>query len=158
MTQIEDTPEKLIQAMRAMDQAVIKSITAAQQRSMNYARGLFEGGVETFKENTRDTRTLMESLIEQPSEPQQAFQAVMSNAVAVQERNIKYAQDIMQSGVEVLKGQIESNRTLMYALAEQSQKQQEALQKLTQEFMKESLRFFIIPFSFYQKVTVPATK
>jgi hypothetical protein len=149
MTQTEGTSEKLLQSMREMDEAVIKNIIAAQQRGMQYTRSIFEDGVEAFKENSRETRTLMESLLEQ--EPQQAFQAVMGNAVTVQERNIRYAQEVVQSGIEVLKSQIESNRALMYMLAEQTQKQQETLQELTQEFLKEYIGFFRTPFSFYQR-------
>ncbi|HLI05679.1 MAG TPA: hypothetical protein VKV40_03845 [Ktedonobacteraceae bacterium] len=150
MTQTEDAPEKLLQSMWEMDEAVIKNITAAQQRGMQYTRSIFEDGVEVLKENARENRILMESLLEQ--EPQQVFQSVTGNAVAAQERNIKYAQEVVQSGIEALKSQIESNRTLMHTLAEQTQKQQETLQELTQELMKEYLSFFSTPFSFYQRM------
>ena len=151
MKQIKETPEELTQSMREVNQAVTKSFTEAQQRSMKYTQSFFEKGVEVLKENTQDTRKLLQTLMEQPVEPRQAFKAIMDSAVAVQERDIKFAQGVIVDGVEVLRSQVDGTRMLMQTLVKLTQKQQEAFQALAQEPTKGYLGFFYAPFSFYQK-------
>jgi hypothetical protein len=156
MTQKTETAEELTHSMQEVSQAVTKSITEAQQRSMKYAQSIFENGVEVLKENTQEGRKLMQSLMEQPQEPQHAFQSWMNSAVAIQERNIKYAQGVIENGAEVLKSQAESNRALVQTLVELLRKQQEAFQGFAQEPMKGYLEFFSAPLSFYQKAVESA--
>src|SRR6266849_1095255 len=63
----------------------------------------------------------------------EANQAIAQSVVAAQERNVKFAQGLFTSGVEVLKSHAEGTQTLLQELEQQTQKQQEAFQKLAQE-------------------------
>ena len=57
------------------------------------------------------------------------------NISAIQERNMKFVQGFFSEGVETLKSQAESARTLVENLQQKVQEQQEAFQRLTQESM-----------------------
>lgn len=65
------------------------------------------------------------SLVEAFSDVNQAF---AESLMAAQERNLKYAQNIFESTIEVLKSHVVSTRSLM---EQQAKKQQEAFQKQT---------------------------
>ncbi len=68
----------------------------------------------------------------------EANQAVADSVIAAQERNVKFAQSIFTSGVEVLKSHAEGTQALLQELDQQTkkqqvQKQQENFRKLAQE-------------------------
>jgi len=90
------------------------------------------------------TRSLIESLRE-------SNQAIMESTVAAQERNVRYVQSFVQNGTEVLKSNVNSARTLMQILAEQSQKQQETFQALVRESLDTYVDFLFTPFSYYRQ-------
>jgi hypothetical protein len=60
---------------------------------------------------------------------QETNRKIAQSLAAAQERNIKFAQSTFESAMEVLKGHMESTRTLMKEFEQQAQKQQEAFQK-----------------------------
>src|SRR5918998_4607852 len=62
-----------------------------------------------------------------------SFWAVADGAVAVQERNAKFAQSVFESGIETLRGQAETNRAVMENFAEGTGRQQDALRTMVQE-------------------------
>jgi hypothetical protein len=62
----------------------------------------------------------------------QANQAVAESIVASQERNVKFAQSIFTSGVEILKSHVEGTQALVHQIEQQTQQQQEAFQELMQ--------------------------
>src|SRR5216684_731092 len=78
-------------------------------------------------------------------------QAIADSAVAAQERNVRYTQNVIQGGTELLKSHTESTRTLVQTLIEQTQKQQEAFQVLTRESWDTYMGFLSAPFSYYQQ-------
>lgn len=78
-------------------------------------------------------------------------QAIAKSVVAAQERNLKFVQSILTNGVEVLKHQAESTRSLMQELEQQTHKQQEALQKLAEVAPAGYRDFFRTQLDFYQK-------
>src|SRR5713226_7798606 len=90
------------------------------------------------------TRSLIESLRE-------SNQAIMESTVAAQERNVKFAQSVLENGVEVLKSHAESTRSLIHTLLEQSQKQREAFQTLAQESSESYRDWFSAPFTYSQQ-------
>ncbi len=57
-------------------------------------------------------------------------QALVESLMGAQDRNLKYAQSVFESTIEVLKSHVASMRSLM---EQQTKKQQEAFQKLTPE-------------------------
>lgn len=141
----------LSNAVREANQAIANSAVAAQERNMKFLQSTFENGVEVLKSHAESTRTLMDELVQEPSKDRAIFQSVADNAVAAQERNVRYAQSLVQNGTEVLKSHAEDTRALMQTLAEQSQKQQEAFQELVRESMDAYLDYFYAPFSYYEQ-------
>lgn len=141
----------LSNAVREANQAIANSAVAAQERNMKFLQSTFENGVEVLKSHAESTRTLMDELVQEPSKDRAIFQSVADSAVAAQERNVRYAQSLVQNGTEVLKSHAEDTRALMQTLAEQSQKQQEAFQELVRESMDAYLDYFYAPFSYYEQ-------
>ena len=63
------------------------------------------------------TKKLMSSV-------QEASKAITDTVVAAQERNLTFAQSVLENSIEVLRSHAESTRTLMQELIEQAKKQQ----------------------------------
>src|SRR5438105_3415019 len=63
------------------------------------------------------TRKLLSSV-------QETSKAITDSAVATQERNLAFAQSVLENSIEVLKSHAEGSRTLMQELIEQARKQQ----------------------------------
>jgi len=148
---VNEAALSLSKSVREANQAIAESAVAAQERNMKFAQSIFENGVEVLKSHAEGTRALMEEIVQEPQKDQAIFQSVADSAVAAQERNVKFAQRLLQDGTEVLKSHAESTRSLMQTLAEQSQKQQEAFQVLAREAMDTYLDFFYAPFSYYEQ-------
>lgn len=81
----------------------------------------------------------------------QAYQAVASGIVAAQERNVQFAQTLFESSVAQARAQEEAARGLFQTIAEQSEKQRTAFQKLAQESVNAYLDLLAAPIAFYQK-------
>ena len=141
----------LSNTVREANQAIASSAVAAQERNMKFAQSTFENGVEVLKSHAESTRALMDELVQEPSKDRAIFQSVADSAVAAQERNVRFAQSLVQNGTEVLKSHAEDARALMQTLAEQTQKQQEAFQVLVRESMDAYLDYFYAPFSYYEQ-------
>lgn len=141
----------LSNAAREANQAIANSAVAAQDRNMKFAQSTFENGVEVLKSHAESTRALIDELVQEPSKDRAVFQSVADSAVAAQERNVRFAQSLVQNGTEVLKSHAEDTRALMQTLAEQTQKQQEAFQLLVRESMDAYLDYFYAPFSYYEQ-------
>lgn len=62
------------------------------------------------------TRELIDSVRE-------SSKAIADSAVVAQERNVEYAQSVLENGIEVLKSHAESTRSLMHELSEQAKSQ-----------------------------------
>jgi hypothetical protein len=74
-----------------------------------------------------------EATLEVVASLQEASKAVAENLVAIQQRNVEFAQNLFSSGVEVLKSNSEGTKALLQELEQQAQKQQQAFQKLAEE-------------------------
>lgn len=81
----------------------------------------------------------------------EANEEIADSVVVAQERNIKYVQNILLNGIEVLKSQTESARNLTQELVEQSQKQQAAFQALLHEAVDAYVGFLYAPLSSYKQ-------
>lgn len=141
----------LSNSVREANQAIADSAVAAQERNMKFAQSIFENGVEVLKSHAENSRTLMEDLVHEPQRDRAAFQSVADSAIAAQERNVKFAQSILENGTELLKSHAESTRALMQTLAEQTQKEQEAFQAFARESMDAYMEFFHAPFSYFEQ-------
>ena len=79
-------------------------------------------------------------------------QTVANSLVAVQDRNMRFAQNIFLSGIEVLQNQVENTHNVMQEWGQQVQKQQDAYQRLASATADIYMDFFRTPFSFYQQL------
>jgi len=53
---------------------------------------------------------------------QEGSKALTDTAITAQERNLAFAQSVLENGIEVLKSHAESTRTIMQELVEQAKK------------------------------------
>ncbi len=61
---------------------------------------------------------------------QESSKALTDTAITTQERNLAFAQSVLENGIEVLQSHAESTRTLMQELVGQARKQQVGLEDL----------------------------
>jgi len=124
MTKYKDTvseaTEELSESVREANRVIANSAVEAQERNWKFAQSIFENEVELLKSHAEHTRSFMEEFVGEPEKSQAFFQTMANSAVSAQERNVKFAQSILENGTELLKSHGESTRTLMQALAEQS--------------------------------------
>ena len=79
-----------------------------------------------------------------------SFGVVLDHAVGLQERNVRFAQGLVDASIKELRSQAENNRALAEDLIEQQRKQQEASQALTQESVNAYTDFLNSMFSYYR--------
>ena len=154
---VNEATQSLTTSVQEANQAIVKSATAVQERNMKFAQSTLDNGIEVLKSYAEDSRHLTQELVEQPQQLQEAFQTVVNTALAAQERNVKYAQSILQNGADVLKAHAEGTRDLVQTLSEQWRKQQEAFQTLASGSFNAYVEFLTAPFSYYQETLDAAT-
>jgi hypothetical protein len=155
MTKEKDTfseaTEELTESFREANRVIADSLVAAQERNLKYAQSVMEHEVELFKSYTEDTRSLMEKIVGEPDKGPALFQLVADSAVAVQERNVKFVQGVVENGTEVLRSHVEGTRTLMQTLIDQSRKQREAFGVLARGTWDAYRGFFPSPSRYYER-------
>jgi hypothetical protein len=147
---INEATWNLTQSLRETNQAVTESTVSAQKRNAAFVQHVFENGIELLKSHADATRGLMNEQTEQVGKPA-AFETLVESTVEAQDRNMRYAQSIVENGTELLKSNMEASRQLAQTLVEQTQKQQEAFQSLAQATVENYMSFFTSPFSYYQQ-------
>ncbi|HLI69932.1 MAG TPA: hypothetical protein VKV19_09255 [Ktedonobacteraceae bacterium] len=153
-TRAKDAAKNLMQSAQDVTRALTDSAITTQERNMTFAQGVLENGIEVLKSHAESSRTLMRELVEQMrKEPVslQNFQRLVDGTIAAQERNTKFAQNVLGNGIEALKGQVDVTRSLMQELGQQFQKQQDAFQALAQESMEAYKDVVFAPLTFWQK-------
>ena len=86
-----------------------------------------------------------------------SFQTVLDHAVGLQERNVRFAQDLVDSSIKELRHQAESNQAMTQELVERAEKQRDAFQTLVEESVDTYMDLVYAPFSYY-KEGLEATK
>lgn len=145
-----DAAWTMTQAAREASQAVTESAVAAQKRHIAFAQGVLDNSIELLKSHAEATRGLTHEPTSKTGAA--AFDTIVESAVAAQERNMQFAQSVVEGATDVFKANVEAGNALAQTLIEQSQKQQEAWQALAQE----SLNFFSAPLAYYQQATETA--
>lgn len=148
---LNEATGNLTRSLRETNQAITESAVSAQERNMAFAQNTFDNGIELLKSHVESTRALMREEVEQSRSQTADFQAVVNSAITAQERNLRYAQSIVESEAELLKSHLNATRDLWQKLAEQSQKQQEAFQSLLHESVDMYVNFLFTPFSYYRQ-------
>jgi len=153
MTQmnVNETVWNLTQSAQETSQAMAKSAVEAQERNVRYAQSVLTNGTEVLKSHVDSTRSLVETVVGQAQKPQEVFQTVTNSAVAAQERNIQFAQSVVENGIRVLHSHAEANRALTQELLDQSRKQQAIFQTLVSTSVEAYVSFFSTPFSYYKQ-------
>jgi hypothetical protein len=87
-----------------------------------------------------------------------SYQTVLDHAVGLQERNVRFAQGLVDSSIKELRYQAESNRALTQELVERAEKQRDAFQTLTQESVDAYMDLVYAPYSYYKEGLEAAKK
>jgi hypothetical protein len=97
--------------------------------------------VERLAETTRDS-----------------YQTVLEHTVGLQERNVRFAQGLVDSSIKELRYQAESNRAVTQELVERAEKQREAFRTLIEESVDAYMDLLYAPFSYYREGLEAARK
>ncbi len=153
MTQmnVNETVWNLTQSVQETGQTIAQSAVEAQERNIRYAQSVLTNGTEVLKSHVESTRSLMEEVIGQAQKPQEVLQTITNSAVAAQERNIQFAQSVVENGIRVLHSHAEANRALTQELIEQARKQQAIFQTLVSASMEAYVSYFSAPYSYYKQ-------
>ena len=87
-----------------------------------------------------------------------SFQTVVDHAVGLQERNVRFAQDLVDSSIKELRHQAESNRVMTQELVERAEKQRDAFQTLVEESVDTYMDLVYAPFAYYKEGLEAAEK
>jgi len=78
--EINEMTRELIDSFREANQAIAKSIVAAEERNMQFAHSTFTNAMEVLKVHAEATRGLLRELEQQMQKQQEAFQQLTHGA------------------------------------------------------------------------------
>jgi len=87
-----------------------------------------------------------------------SFGTVLDHAVGLQERNVRFAQGLVDSSIKELRYQAESNRAVTQELVERAERQRDAFQTLLEESVDAYMGLAYAPFSYYKEGLEAAKK
>ena len=79
-----------------------------------------------------------------------SYQAVLDHVIGMQERNVRFAQGMVDVAIKELREQAESNRAMTQELFERTERQRDAYQALVEESADAYVDFLYAPFSYYK--------
>ncbi len=97
--------------------------------------------VERLAESTRDS-----------------YQTVVDHAVGLQERNVRFAQGIVDGTIKELRYQAETNRNVVDELFERAEEQRDAYQALVEQSLDAYMDLAYAPFTYYKEGLEAARK
>ena len=80
-----------------------------------------------------------------------SFGTVVDHAVGLQERNVRFAQGLVDDSIKELRYQAESNRALTQELVERAERQRDAFQTLLEESVDAYVDLAYAPLSYYKE-------
>ena len=87
-----------------------------------------------------------------------SYQTVVNHAVGLQERNVRFAQDVVDGSIKELRHQAESNRALTVELVERVEEQRDAYQTLVEQSIDAYMDLAYAPLSYYKEGLQAAKK
>jgi hypothetical protein len=87
-----------------------------------------------------------------------SFGTVVDHAVGLQERNVRFAQGLVDSSIKELRYQAESNRNVMGELVERAEDQRDAYQTLVEQSIDAYMDLAYAPFTYYKEGLEAARK
>jgi predicted Zn-dependent peptidase len=79
-----------------------------------------------------------------------SFGTALDHAVGLQERNVRFAQGLVDATIKELRQQAESNRVMTQELVDRAERQREAFQTLLEESVDAYMDLAYAPFSYYK--------
>jgi hypothetical protein len=104
---------------------------------------------------TEKTNKAMERLAETTRD---SYQTVMDHTVGLQERNVRFAQGVVDGTIKELRYQVESNRSVAGELLERAEDQRDAYQTLVQQSIDAYMDLAYAPFTYYKEGLEAASK
>jgi hypothetical protein len=80
-----------------------------------------------------------------------SYKTVIDHVVALQERNVRFAQGLVDDSIKELRFQVESNQAMTQELVERAEKQREAFQTLLEESVDAYVDLLYTPFAYYRQ-------
>ena len=80
-----------------------------------------------------------------------SYKTLVDHAVALQERNVRFAQGLVDDSIKELRHQAESNREMAQELVERAEKQRDAFQTLLEESVGAYMDLLYTPFAYYRQ-------
>jgi methyl-accepting chemotaxis protein len=87
-----------------------------------------------------------------------SFGTVVDHAVGLQERNVRFAQGLVDGSIKELSHQAQSNRSMTQELIERAENQREAFQTLLEESVDAYVDLAYAPLSYYKEGLEAARK
>ncbi|MCA1688189.1 MAG: hypothetical protein LC714_06290 [Actinobacteria bacterium] len=87
-----------------------------------------------------------------------SFGTVLDHAVGLQERNVRFAQGLVDGSIKELRHQAESNRAMTQELVDRAESQRDAFQTLFEESVDAYMDLAYAPFSYYKEGLEAAKK
>jgi hypothetical protein len=80
-----------------------------------------------------------------------SYQAVLDHTIGMQERNVRFAQEMVDGAIKELRYQAESNRAFTQELVERAERQREAFQALVEESVDAYMDLLYAPYTYYKE-------
>jgi hypothetical protein len=80
-----------------------------------------------------------------------SFETVVDHAVGLQERNVRFAQGLVDSSIKELRYQAERNQAMTQELVERAENQRGALQTLVEESVDAYMDLVYAPLAYYKE-------
>jgi len=80
-----------------------------------------------------------------------SYERVLDHAVAMQERNVRFAQEMVNGSITEMREQAESNRAMALDLVERADKQRDAFQGIVEESLDAYMDLAFAPLSYYKE-------
>ncbi len=80
-----------------------------------------------------------------------SYQTVVDHAVGLQERNVRFAQGVVDGSIKELRHQVESNRAMTQELVERVEKQRDAYRTLVGQSLDAYMDLAYAPLSYYKE-------
>lgn len=80
-----------------------------------------------------------------------SYQSMVEHGVSLQERNIRFMQEMVDGSIKELRHQAESNRVMTQQLIERAEKQREAFQTLLEESLDAYMDLLYSPLTYYKQ-------
>ena len=80
-----------------------------------------------------------------------SFGTILDHAVGLQERNVRFAQGLVDGTIKELRHQAESNRAMTQELVDRAERQRDAFQTLFEESVEAYMDLAYAPFSYYKE-------